>query len=148
MRLKKNLIQSEKNLNYLAEKLNSLCRFLDEIYDINLGGCCFISFCIANLLEQDNIDYNIGIIDDFPENTLEEFNHAAYHVFLIINEDYEINNDNDCDYTVYPGSSSSLIQYYKNINEWNSIYNHAKNAYIKKVITNFYYDFTENLRER
>lgn len=148
MRSKKKLIQSEKNLSYLSNKLNSLCKFLDELYDINSGGCCFISFCIANLLEQDNILYDIGIIDDYPENTLEEFDHSAYHVFLIVNDDYNINNESCDEYTTYPGSSLSLIQYYNKVSGWNSIYDHSKNVYMKKLITNFYYDFTEDLRER
>ena len=148
MRSKKKLIQSEENLSYLSKKLNSLCKFLDELYDINSGGCCFISFCIANLLEQDNISYDIGIIDDYPENTLEEFDHSAYHVFLIINDDYDINNESCDEYTTYSGSSLSLIQYYNKVSGWNSVYDHSKNVYMKKLITNFYYDFTEDLRER
>lgn len=146
MRLKKNLIQSEHCLKMLASKLDSLCIFLDEIYNINLGGCCFISYCIADLLEKDKIKYVICIVDDYTEDYLYEFNHAVEHVFISIENTFNINFWNE-NYVTYPGSSKDLIDYYNRIGEWNSIYDCSKNIYIKKLITNFYYDFTEDFRE-
>ena len=63
MLTKKNLIKSEKNLNELCHKLNSLFRFLDEVYDINSGGCCYVASVLAELLEEDDVDYSVIVYD-------------------------------------------------------------------------------------
>lgn len=44
-------------------KLNSLCDFLDENYDINWGGCCFVAYAIAKQLDRYNIPYELYVYD-------------------------------------------------------------------------------------
>lgn len=48
----------------LIERLNSLCEFLDNSFDVNCGGCCLISSFIAEHLDNLNIKYNLIIFDN------------------------------------------------------------------------------------
>lgn len=52
----------------LVDKLNSLCKHLDDSYDINRGGCCFVSSIIARYLDKLGIKYNLIIFDREERN--------------------------------------------------------------------------------
>lgn len=43
------------NRKKLFTKLNQLCLELDNKYNINCGGCCYVAACIAEQLESFNI---------------------------------------------------------------------------------------------
>lgn len=147
---KKKLIQSRDNLNLLVCKLNKLCRFLNELYDINSGGCCFVATCLARLLDQDKVKYKIGIDygDDSDVDSISELNHAVFHVVLIINGEL-VNPDETDSYETYEIKNwRELYDYYNRVHDWSSFYNKCQNSFISKTIANFYYDFTEDLRER
>lgn len=45
-------------------KLNNFLSELDKTYNINNGGCCYIAYVLANLLEQHNIPYSFVIEDE------------------------------------------------------------------------------------
>ena len=69
--------KSQEIQEILAERLNKLCRFLDEEYDVNCGGCCYIAYCLARLLSRDKFKFKVIIYEDYEleENvyTLKEF---------------------------------------------------------------------------
>ena len=47
----------DKKLKDLYKALNTLCNKLDIEYDINCGGCCYVTYCIAHHLYKHNIPY-------------------------------------------------------------------------------------------
>ena len=59
-----------RNLSYysLLKNLNSLCRFLDETYNVNMGGCCYLASLIAKHLDKLNIKYDLIIYDNYSRN--------------------------------------------------------------------------------
>lgn len=153
MPIKRNLIKSEKNLNKLCCDLDALFRFLDEVYDINSGGCCYVASVLANLLEEDGIDYSVIVYDcdyddfyDIPCSCL----HYAIRV-TNANGYYDTINgydEEECDtYCEFDNvSATDLLDHYNECG-WNSVYKTFRNKYIKGVITKFYKNFTYDLRE-
>lgn len=151
MNTKKNLIPSNQNLKVLSHQLDKLCKFLDEVYDINCGGCCYVAACLAECLQKDNISYQVVVIE-CPEGIVKfsKIKKSCCHYFLSINNDdingYEDIGDDEC--RVFDNiSSRSLFNHYKKYS-WNSCYNSNKNKFIKKIIKQYYEDFTSPLRER
>lgn len=59
-----------RNLSYysLLKNLNSLCKFLDETYNVNMGGCCYLASLIAKHLDKLNIKYDLIIYDNYSRN--------------------------------------------------------------------------------
>lgn len=147
MFIKKKLIKSEENLNLLANKLNSLCTFLHEVYKINAGGCCYIAGILTKLLEIDEIDYSVIVYgceyDDFYCIPC-----SQYHYAVRINETIVNCYEDDENYSeFYNICSKDLLEHYKEC-DWNDSYDKNQNKYIYKVIKNFYNDFTDDLRKR
>lgn len=151
MNTKKNLIPSNQNLKVLSHQLDKLCKFLDEMYDINCGGCCYVAACLAECLQKDNISYQVVVLE-CPEDIVKfsKIKRSCCHYFLSINNN-DINgyeNVGDDEYSVFDNISfRSLFNHYKKCS-WNSFYNSNKNKFIKKIIKQYYEDFTSSLRER
>lgn len=154
MPTKKNLIKSEENLSKLCHKLNSLFVFLDEVYNINAGGCCYVASVLAELLEEDDIDYSVIVYDCDCDNFY-DISCSCYHYTVRITgaEEYcsIINgyNEDECDtFSEFEGVTAiDLLDHYKECN-WNDYYKVFRNKYIKGLITKFYKDFTYDLREK
>lgn len=151
MNIKKNLILSNLNLKELSVKLDKLCKFLDEVYDINCGGCCFVAACLAECLQKDNISYQVVVLE-CPEGIVKfsKIKRSCCHYFLSINNN-DINGYDDIgddEYQVFNGVSyRSLFNHYKKCG-WNNMYDRDKNKFIKTIIKRYYEDFTSSLRER
>lgn len=136
----------------LAERLNKLCKFLDDEYDINAGGCCYIAYCLARLLSRDKFKFKVIIYEDYIlEDRFSEVIGSYWHYAIGIGE-YTINScdcdddDNFCK-NVYTGvKASEILTHYQN-GSWNNCYNSRKNSFIFKTIKVFYNDLTEDLRE-
>ena len=80
----------------LAERLNKLCRFLDEEYDINAGGCCYVAYCLAKLLSKDKFKFRVIIYEDYElEDRFSEISGSHYHYAIGIGN-YTINSA-ECD---------------------------------------------------
>ena len=47
------------NIHSLARELDKLCEQLDNKYDVNCGGCCYICWQIARHLERLGLKYNL-----------------------------------------------------------------------------------------
>ena len=144
--------KSQEIQEILAERLNKLCRFLDEEYDVNCGGCCYIAYCLARLLSRDEFKFKVIIYEDYElEEKFSEVARSHYHYAISIGK-YTINAA-DCDdddsfcRNVYTGvKASELLSHYQKCS-WNDCYNTQKNQFIFKTIKVFYDDLTEDLRE-
>ena len=80
----------------LAERLNNLCRFLDEEYEINVGGCCYIAYCLAKLLSKDKFKFRVIVYEDYElEDKFSEISESHYHYAIGIGN-YTI-NPAECD---------------------------------------------------
>lgn len=130
-----------KNLTY---KLNKTLEMLDSVYDINYGGCCYVAYCIATLLWDSNIDYQLIVLEDDAEEEI-DLNISHYHYGLTIEDKYFINiSENDLeefDYARIDNPDPEVIKEHYDNNEWNEMYNTDKNEFIKGIITTFYNEF-------
>lgn len=53
------------DINKLIYWLNRTCKSLDDRYNINRGGCCYVAYVIAKLLDKYQVkDYYLGLISD------------------------------------------------------------------------------------
>lgn len=134
--------------------LNAICECLDTLYDINSGGCCYVAYCIARLLERDSIPFDVIIFDDFDAISLSELDEECYHIAIriVINDEYYIINQGDFELddkiTIIENvTSNDLFKYYKKF-RWNRVYEVFRNKFIKYIITLLYENFTHSLRER
>ena len=134
--------------------LNAICECLNTLYNINNGGCCYIAYCIAQLLEKDSIPFDVIIFDDFDAVSLSELDEECYHIALriVIDDEYYIINQGDFELddeiTIIENvTSNDLFKYYKRF-RWNRTYEVFRNKFIKYVITLLYENFTHSLRER
>ena len=74
--------------------LDAICKCLNTLYNINNGGCCYVAYCIAQLLEKDSIPFDVVVFDDFDADSLSELDEECYHIairIVIDGEDYIIN---------------------------------------------------------
>lgn len=137
------------SLKILAEKLNSFCNFLNDEYNINYGGCCYVAYCIAKLLSRDNIYFKLVVYEYYDlEEKFKDVSESHYH-YAISLEDIIINEcdceDNDDLYRVdYIVKASEILSHYKK-RSWNSNYDCSKNNFIYKSIKSFYEDFYESV---
>lgn len=138
-------------LNKFRYKLKQLITFIDDAYDINNGGCCYLSYLLAKQLEKHNIPFLVGIswetgcsIDEIKNNisnrskdgVFSDSDYGCYHISIQI-EGVDINSlyCNDTEYISL--ASKDLYWLYnkglKNGN-WNSAYDINNNKIISKFI--------------
>lgn len=133
----------QQNFHYhLIKKIDKLCQELDNDYDINQGGCCFITYCIAKVLENYDIPYKIIIFDVYDEIEdyfdLEECEEPVYHYTIFIPFYDFIINLGECDrcnfyYNTFESDSQKILNYYNyhnNQGNWNTTYDTLNNKYI------------------
>lgn len=121
------------NRKILFRKINELCLYLDDKYNINNGGCCFVAACIAEQLEKYKIPFSIIHYDLW---------HC--HYAIKVSDRYlnrcefrkkEITEVLDC-------TSKELFVIYEE-NSWNESYHTKYNKTIKRLIREL---FDENTR--
>lgn len=57
------------DINKLIYWLNRTCKSLDDRFDINRGGCCYVAYVIAKLLDKyQEEDYYLGLISYQTKN--------------------------------------------------------------------------------
>ena len=155
-KLKKRSLK-KSNYNKVFNNLNSICDCLDYIYSINSGGCCYIAYIMADILEREGFKFDVLIIPnpevDMPENfsdLIESTNHVCLRV-TTNNDVYLVNCTEDYDeddyIAYYNVSSKDILNYYKSW-KWNCIYDVARNKFIKYIINLIYDNFSSSLREK
>ena len=121
------------NRKKLFTKLNKLCLELDNEYNINNGGCCYVAACIAEQFERFNIPFKIVHYD------LMGCHYAIKVSDRYINRsDYkkkEILEILECD--------SEHMFYIYNNNNWNKTYKTKHNKIVYRKIEKL---FNENSR--
>lgn len=112
------------NKNKLFTSLNKLCKELDNTYDINCGGCCYIAAVIVEQLELYNIPYSVIHYD------LYSCHYAVRVSDRIINRsDYKCREIQE---EYCPTSKELYRTYYTE--SWNSVYKKKNNSVVKRKI--------------
>ena len=50
-------------IEYLVKEVNRICNKLQNKYDINYGGCCYVAYLIKKHLERLGISSELVIVD-------------------------------------------------------------------------------------
>ena len=138
----------------LAEALDKACIELDNKYNINNGGCCYVAYVLFKLLEKDGLN-PILIINDYSdyldENDIEyNLKYSHYHYCVKICNKYinYIDDGEDLDYVEIPNiSAKEVLNLYKN-GSWNRDYDKSLNKKIAKILKTKYFGITSNIRKR
>lgn len=150
------------NCHSLLRNLNSLCKFLDETYCVNLGGCCFLASLIAKHLDRLHIKYDLVIYDDCARDRLRiehevmacrknrglsnsvTGNYSCNHYCLRLRGAGVINGDDDYgrkhQYIIPDVSCKNIRWIYKN-SEWNDCYEVQHNKTIKNIVKEFFKEY-------
>lgn len=135
----------------LASRLGKLCIFLNNTFEINAGGCCFIASVIAHCLEQDDLNYKVGVCnnEDYEFESFYDIGcEAQYHYFIVLDK-MNINDDGEEHFQVFDNvSSKDLLDHYLECNDWNPTYNNLNNDFIEHLIKELYVKFYEAIFER
>lgn len=123
------------NKKELFKQVNKLCYNLDNKYDINCGGCCYVAACIAEQLELKEIPFKVIHYDlcgcHFAIKVSDRYlNRSDYKKREII----EIPN----------WTSKELFKYYYK-GGWNSTYKTENNRTVKNSIKSIFSKY-ENRR--
>lgn len=121
------------NRKKLFTKLNQLCLELDNKYNINSGGCCYVAACIAEQLESFNIPFKIVHYDI-----------CGCHFAIKVSDRYINRGDYNKKeiYEILDCGSEEIFNIYYN-GGWNSIYERKYNSIVHRKIKKL---FNENSR--
>ena len=72
------------NIQYLINELNKFLKRLDNMYNINSGGCFYVAYLIAR--ELDNLGINYTVVDWHEDSRLNEY--SMYHRSLKVDGRY------------------------------------------------------------
>jgi len=129
----------------LRIELNRLFTFLDKNYNINWGGCCWLTYCLANNLERLNIPFSLVIYDgdgnaEEARNNIIERNCAfptgdktAAHYTLKV-KGLGILNKSFGPLIVVSNIDSEDILWIYEEGDWNECYNSRLNYEIKNLV--------------
>lgn len=141
------------------KELNEICKRLDDRYDINSGGCCYLAYLIAKHLDKLGIQYELKIFDSFYRDTRainEEVrfkkcnntsdsvvgpyscNHYYIHIINIgdVNDAYDDFYDKQL-FSITKIKATNIRWIYK-LGNWNDCYNTKHNRYVSKIINKFF----------
>lgn len=142
------------NIHDLSRNLNKLCESLKDIYDINYGGCCYISYLIAFHLDKLSIKYDLIIYDNKGRNETQmnkeilhmtlpcstTGNDTCNHYCIKIKGAKIINNEfyhNEVKYIIRNINSKHIKWIYKH-GKWNRRYDINNNKYVKGIFNSFF----------
>lgn len=147
------------NIHSLARELDKLCEQLDDKYDINCGGCCYICWQIARHLERLGLKYNLVLYNEsvkHEDRINYEIKHMSksnlawdsvvdlgtcYHYCIQIRGSRRINSgDYSKDlfkYVIKDVTFKHIRWIYKN-GSWNEFYNTKNNVAVRKLISEFF----------
>lgn len=139
----------------LTTKLSVLCRKLDDKYDVNNGGCCFLAYCIARELEKRDISFDLVLYDDELPSEFTLYNNIKEHNkdriplghFTVAHYTLRIGNviinssEWPDEYQVVKNISCSDIKYIYYHGSWNRLYNRKYNRVISRLVHKFFKDY-------
>ena len=139
-------------------QLNELCSFLDTAYDINSGGCCYVSYLISKELEKLGIEYKLILYDEefedyedqeYVQKAIKERNlfctgcgdFVSGHYAIVV-DDLIINPSRyDDETSITVSVNSKDIQWLYETGDWNECYNISLNAILRNYIHTFFNAF-------
>lgn len=149
------------NIHHLKNSLDKLCNCLDDLYNINCGGCCYIAYLIARHLDKLKIKYILVIYDYDYKDTL-NINKEVTNMSKSTSVNSSVTGFNTCShyciflvgggcvnkgdvqglrcYKISNISCKNIKWIYKN-GAWNSYYNMKNNKIIKGIIDLFFKDY-------
>lgn len=145
------------NVHSLKYSLDKLCLFLDDVYNVNSGGCCYIAYLIARHLDKLGISYALSVYNFSPKNefditrevtTMSRSNnknsvigmHTCEHYCISITGGGHVNRgdvEGLKQYTVKGITCRNIKWIYKN-GYWNDCYDTHNNKTIKGIIDSFF----------
>ena len=130
----------------LKIELNRLFTFLDKNYNINWGGCCWLTYCLAYNLERLDIPYSLVIYDgegDSEEaynNIVERWtsfptgDETASHYTLKVRGLGILNKSKGDPFILVHDVDSEDIRWIYDEGSWNECYNSRLNDEIKNLV--------------
>lgn len=149
------------NCHSLRKNLNSLCKFLNETYHVNYGGCCFLASLIARHLDNLHIKYDLVIYDSYAKDRLRienevitcrknkglkssvTGNYSCNHYCIQLRGAGVINDDDYSEehrYTIPDVSFKNIRWIYRN-GIWNDRYKVQHNETIKNIVKEFFKEY-------
>lgn len=144
------------NIHRLVSALNSLCEQLNDDYDINCGGCCYIAYLIAANLEKFNIKYKL-IVSSYGGLNRSKVNNEVramtmnlrdsnsvtgentqMHYYIMVEGGGPINKGLVCLTTPITKITSKNIYWIYQNGSWNPTYRTQNNKLIKKLINSHF----------
>lgn len=147
-----------QSLKSLSREINNLCQYLDEIYNINSGGCCYLAYLLASKLERLNLPYSLVVYDYFNKN-IEQVKFTSCNKIISEVPEYTVTGKGTCNHycillekSIYlnnlrcpseyeyiiTGINSSSIKWIYKKGKWNHTYKHSRNRIIKNIVNNFF----------
>lgn len=128
--------------------LNKLLLYMDNIFYLNDGGCCYIAYVIARNCEKYKIPYKVVFCDEediFPEDIVSKIKkrskkgiftdqeYSCCHINIKI-KNININPmDWDFEYETNDINSKDLLWIYRK-GDWNKCYETSNNSLISKFL--------------
>lgn len=144
----------------LKTELSRLFTFLDKNYNINWGGCCWLTYCLACNLERLNIPYSLVIYDDGNINAEEAYNNiverfnafptgdeTACHYTLKVKGLGIVNKSKGDPFIIVDDIDANDILWIYEEGDWNNYYNSRLNYEIKNLIDTTFRIYEEETRE-
>lgn len=151
-KLRKKCLKKSEYKN-VCDNLNAICKCLNTIYSVNSGGCCYMAYIIAEILNKEGIEYSVILESDNNDlaDSFSDIDDSVYHVCIKVTQGdniYIINEISDSieGYEYENVSPKELLDYY-NKGHWNWTYQVVKNKFIKYVVNLIYDNFSSSLRE-
>lgn len=148
------------NVHDLKHSLDCLCSYLDKLYSINSGGCCYIAYLIACHLDKLKVKYDL-VIYDYKRKDEACINSEVQNMCL----PNSVTGKQTCEHycisisgggVVNKGDVTGLKKYivkgitnknlkwlYKN-GYWNRMYNRDNNKCVKGMINSFFSKYEKN----
>lgn len=140
------------DIKRLTDEINEICQELDDTYDINAGGCCFIAEIISKNFERLGIKYKLGIVDADERSLImrkniknridavPNINNTRSHYFIYLTK-YKIALNKGCfgrsvNYISYI-NSEDIAWIYKT-GSWNSCYKTRHNNFITDKLNSIF----------
>lgn len=130
----------------LKTELTRLFTFLSKNYNINWGGCCWLTYCLAYNFERLGIPYSLviyngdGDADEAKNNILDRINnfptgdYTAGHYTLKVKGLGILNKSQGDPFIIVHDVYSEDILWIYNEGDWNSSYNYRLNDEIKNLV--------------
>ena len=139
-----NLQKKEKKR--LKSELNRLFSLLDKSYNINWGGCCWLTYCLAENFDRLGIPYSLVIYDgegneeEARNNILDRYpafptgNKTASHYTLKVKGFGILNKSKGDPFILIEDVYAEDIQWIYDKGSWNNCYNFRLNEEIKNLV--------------